>query len=32
LTPDKSFKYDLLITDNSLAPSIPIGAKMAAMS
>jgi branched-chain amino acid transport system substrate-binding protein len=32
LTPDKAFKYDLLITDNSLAPSIPIGAKMAVMS
>jgi branched-chain amino acid transport system substrate-binding protein len=32
LTADKPFKYDLLITDNSLAPSIPIGAKMAVMS
>jgi branched-chain amino acid transport system substrate-binding protein len=30
-TPDGPFKYDLLITDNTLAPAIPTVAKMEAM-
>lgn len=32
LTPDGPFKYDLLITDNSSAPSIPTVAKMEALA
>lgn len=32
LTPGGPFKYDLLITDNSSAPSVPAVAKMAALT